>query len=86
MEKQDRKDWGIAPDIEVKLRSDELREMLSVQRDNDVLVQANRHEGGMALKRHTAEETLAADPQLAIAVLTVRTKLIENSAVASSAY
>jgi carboxyl-terminal processing protease len=76
-EKQGNKDWGVAPHIEIELRSDELREMLLIQRDNDVLVQAERNQTRPTPNRHTDEETLRADPQLAIAVLMLKTKLIE---------
>lgn len=37
---------------------------------------------GRELKKHTIEETLTADPQLAIGVLIVKTKLIQTSALA----
>jgi len=78
VEKQGGTDWGVGPDVQIELTSDELRKTLSVQRDNDVLVQADRHEGRESPKKHTIEETLAADPQLAVAVLVVKTKLIQN--------
>jgi len=79
--KQGRKDWGIGPDIRVKLRSDELEKMTSVQRDNNVLVKAGHNNSdALKLKKHSIEETLAADPQLAVAVLTVRCKLIQEQA------
>ncbi len=92
MEKQGRKDWGVGPDIKVKIgsdslmMSDELRKMLSVQRDNDVLVQVDRDEDRESPKKYTIEETLAADPQLAVAVLVIKTKLIqaESPALVSS--
>jgi carboxyl-terminal processing protease len=81
MEKQDRKDWGIGPNIEIELRSDELKKMRDVQRENDVLVQAGHHHSDtLELKKHTLEETLAADPQLAVGILVVRSKLIEEEA------
>jgi carboxyl-terminal processing protease len=78
MKKQGRKDWGVGPDVEVKLRSDELKKMSDVQKDNDVLVKAGHDSGIAPLKKHTAEETLAADPQLAVGVLVVKTKLVED--------
>jgi len=84
MKKEGRKDWGIGPDIEIKLRSDELRKMIDVQRDNDVLVKADHDKGGAALKKHTAEETLASDPQLAVGVLVVKSKLIQAGALVSN--
>jgi carboxyl-terminal processing protease len=77
--KEGGKDWGVGPDIEVKLRSDELRNMFDVQRDNDVLVRAGHDNEAMPLKKHTAEESLSADAQLAVGVLVIRSKLIQTS-------
>ena len=77
MKKERRADWGVGPDIEVTLRSDEVRKMGEVQRDNNVLVQAGRDKGNAVLKKYTAEETLAADPQLAVGVLVIKSKLIQ---------
>jgi carboxyl-terminal processing protease len=71
------KDWGVGPDVKVKLNSNELRAMLTVQRDNDVLVQASRDAHGGSYKKRTLQETLEADPQLAVGLLVVKTKLIE---------
>ncbi|HUW20481.1 MAG TPA: S41 family peptidase [Sedimentisphaerales bacterium] len=79
MKKQGRKDWGIGPDIEMELTGDELKELIDVQRDNDVLVQAN-HDKGAPLKRHTLEETLKSDPQLAVGILVAKSKLIRQEA------
>lgn len=84
VEKQGRTDWGVGPDIEIKLRSDEVRKMLEIQRKNDVLVQADRHDDDETLKKHTVEETLAADPQLAVAVLVVRSRLIQADVLAQA--
>ena len=74
--KQGGEDWGVGPDIEVKLRSDEIKKMFDVQRDNDVLVKADHDKETAPLKKHTAEESLSADPQLAVGLLVVRSKLI----------
>jgi carboxyl-terminal processing protease len=84
MKKLGRTDWGVGPNVEVDLRSDELKEMIDVQRDNDVLVQAGRNGASPELKKHTIEETLASDPELAVGLLIVRTELIkaQTSAVA----
>jgi carboxyl-terminal processing protease len=76
VKEEGRKDWGLAPDIELFLRSDELRELLQVQRDNDVLVQANSEERHGSLKKRTLEEMLAADPQLEVGILVVKSKLV----------
>ena len=82
MEKQGRDDWGIGPDVEVELRSDELKKMIEIQRDNDVLVQANHDYANAKPRKHTAEETLAADPQLEVGLIIIRSKLIQAEAPA----
>jgi hypothetical protein len=76
MKKQGRGDWGIGPDIEVKLRSDERTKMGEVQWDNLVLARAGHDNEAKPLKKHTVEETLATDPQLAVGVLIIKSKLI----------
>jgi len=82
VEKQGQTDWGVGPDVEIDLTSDELKKMLTIQRDNDVLVQADRDEDRASPKKHTLEETLASDPQLAVGVLIIKTKLIQAEAPA----
>ena len=84
MEKQGRKDWGVAPNIDVELRSDELKKMTEVQRDNDVLVKANHDGSNDEFKKHTLEETLASDPQLAVALLVIKSKLIQADILAQA--
>jgi hypothetical protein len=59
--------------------------MSQIQRDNNVLVQAGHDKSDAALKKHTVEETLAADPQLAVGVLVIKSKLIQAGSLASSA-
>ena len=80
MKKLGRTDWGVGVNVEIKLRSDELKEMIDMQRDNDVLVQAGRNGASPELKKHTIEESLASDPQLAVGLLVVKSKLIEARA------
>jgi carboxyl-terminal processing protease len=82
MKKQGREDWGVGPDVEVKLRSDELKKMIEVRRDNDVLVQANHDYVNDKPRKHTVEETLAADPQLEVGLLIVKSKLIQEETLA----
>lgn len=83
VEKEGTKDWGVGPDVDVELTSEELKTMLDVQRDNDVLVQANRDEGKTTVKR-SLEETLKADPQLAVGLLVVKAKLVNTRTVAAT--
>jgi len=80
VEKEGGTDWGVGPDVEVELTSAELREMLDVQRDNDVLVQAGREEHSAKYKKRTVEELLRADPQLAVGLLVVKAKQVEADA------
>jgi carboxyl-terminal processing protease len=79
-EKDNSSDWGIGPDVEVGLRSDELRGMFDVQRDNDVLVKAGHDNAVSPVKKHTIEQTIEADPQLATAILVIKSKLIREQA------
>jgi len=75
MKKEDRKDWGIAPDVEVKIRSNEIKEMIDIQRHNDVLARTDHEVNGGVTERHALAETLQADPQLSIGLLVVQSKL-----------
>jgi carboxyl-terminal processing protease len=82
MEKQGRKDWGVAPNVDVELRSDELKKMTEVQRNNDVLVKADHNGTNDGFNKHTIKETLAADPQLAVGLLVIKSKLIQTDILA----
>jgi len=79
VKKKGRDDWGVAPDLKVELTSDEFKEMIRVQRNNDVLVGAGHDIESRPLKKYSVEETLASDPQLAVALLIARTKLIQQA-------
>jgi hypothetical protein len=76
-EKEKTNDWGIGPNVELSLTSDEMMKMFDMQRDNDVLVKAG-HNGVSPLKKHTLDETKAADAQLAVGILVIKTKLVEQ--------
>jgi hypothetical protein len=80
--KEGRDDWGIGPDIELKLTIEELRKMLKVQRDNDVLVKEDHEQQeDEPLTKHSIEDTLAADPQLAIALLAAKAQLVQKNSL-----
>jgi len=83
MKKLGRTDWGVAPDVKIELRSDEVRKMIDIQRDNDVLVQANHDNSNGEVKKHSVADTLKSDPQLAVGLLVAQSKLIEARAVAA---
>ena len=82
--KEGRRDWGVGPDVRVDLISDELQKMIEVQRDNDVLFQADHEMTDDAVKKHSIEETLAADRQLAVGLLVIKSKLIQEQVVAKA--
>jgi carboxyl-terminal processing protease len=79
MEKKGRKDWGIAPDVqvEVKPRTEEYQKMIEVQAANEVLAKTDRNGGSKSLKRYSLAETIEADPQLAIGLLVLKSKMIQ---------
>ena len=77
LEKQNRKDWGITPDVEVKLSFNEKKEMINVQNANEVLVKADHNDKSEPVKRYSRKETIEADPQLAVALMIIKAKMIK---------
>ena len=77
VEKKGRKDWGIAPDVEVKLRTDEHRKVNEVHGANEVLARTDRNGVSKSVKRYSQAETLDADPQLATGLLVLKAKMIQ---------
>ena len=75
-EKDKTGDSGVAPNVPVELRSDELRKMFDIQRDNDVLVKAGHDKTAAPVKKHTLEETIEADPQLETGIMVIKSKLV----------
>jgi len=84
MKKQNREDWGVGPNIEVDLSSEEIKEMIDAQRANDVLVKADHDNTNDVVKKYTFEEILAADRQLAVGLLVVRSKIIQAETLAKA--
>ncbi len=78
MEKLGRKDWGIMPNVLIELTGEEIKKMIDIQRDNDVLASASHDDSKSKLERHGLTETLQADPQLDVAILVAKAKLIES--------
>lgn len=71
--------WGILPDVNVKLRSDERQKMASVQKANcrgrpTCLPRSTT----LGYHRFSSQETIDADPQLAIGLLVLKSKMIES--------
>ena len=78
IEKLGRKDWGIAPDVEVNLLSNETKKMIDIQRDNDILFRGDHKENADETKRHALSEAIDGDPQLATGIMVVRSKLLSQ--------
>lgn len=55
--------------------SNELRAMVDIQRDNDVLFRADHEQDGEAPGRHSLTKTLLSDPQLATGLMIAQAKL-----------
>jgi carboxyl-terminal processing protease len=80
--------WGVLPDVNVKLRSDELRKMANVQKANESAVKDHLNnvllrgittkDEALNVLRFSSRETIDADPQLAIGLLVLKAKMIES--------
>jgi carboxyl-terminal processing protease len=70
-------DWGVLPDVNVKLRSDELRKMTKMQRANELAVKGGLN-GVPNVQKFSSRETIDADPQLATGILVLWSKMIES--------
>ncbi len=80
MEKLERDDWGIAPDVEVKieLRTKEGQKMLKTQNANEILAKADHDEVLNPVKRFSLQETIDSDPQLAVSLLILKSKIVQS--------
>jgi len=75
--KIDDEDWGVTPDVNIELRSDELRKINEMQRANESAVNGslNRTVKG---QKFSSRETIDADPQLATGILVLKSKIIKS--------
>ncbi len=69
--------WGVLPDVSVKLRSDELQKMAKMQRVNESAVKGY-YNNAPNVQRFSSRETIDADPQLATGILVLKSKMIES--------
>jgi carboxyl-terminal processing protease len=70
-------DWGLTPDVQVSLRNDERRKMADVHKTNGLMVKEN-DDNYSDVQRFSSRETIDADPQLAIGLLILKSKMIES--------
>jgi carboxyl-terminal processing protease len=71
------KNWGISPNVNVELRSNELQEITSVQKANELVETVGQEDVLNCMKRYSSQETVDADPQLAIGLLVLKSKMIQ---------
>lgn len=85
MAKKAHKDnWGIMPDIEIKLNTEEYKKLVNMQKSNEALRSNSNHVSG-GMKCHSNQDTINADPQLAIGLLILKGKIAHiNHAVAQN--
>jgi len=77
IEKTSRKDWGISPNVNVELLSNELQNIADVQKANELLIKADHNNASSKINRYSNQETIDADPQLAIGLLVLKSKMIQ---------
>ena len=70
-------DWGVLPDVNVKLRSDEMRKVAKIQRTNESTVNGRLNHTAKVQKL-SSRETIDSDPQLATGILVLKSKMIES--------
>ena len=72
-----RTDWGILPNVNVELQSNELQEIAKVQKANEFVVTIGKEDPLNSMNRYSNQETIDADPQLAIGLLVLKSKMIQ---------
>ncbi len=78
MENAGRTDWGILPSVNVELQSNELQEIAKVQRLNESVVTTGRDDAVGDVNRYSSQETIDSDPQMAIGLLVLKSKMIQT--------
>ena len=69
--------WGVLPDVNVKVRSDELKKVAKMQRANELAVKCGL-KNAPNVQRFSSRETIDADPQLATGMLVLKSKMIKS--------
>jgi len=78
MENAGRTDWGILPSVNVELQSSELQEIDKVRRLNESVVTIGRDDTAEDMDRYSSRETIDSDPQMAIGLLVLKSKMIQT--------
>jgi C-terminal processing protease CtpA/Prc len=82
-EKIGQTDWGITPDVEIELLSSEQRRLFRQQRTNDILSKSDVADtndpnlpGQNVVQKDFLAETIQIDPQLAMGLIVLKSKII----------
>jgi len=76
VERGNPKNWGIMPDVKVELTGDEQKTVAQIRRSNAALTKNGRENTSTPIKRYSSRETIDADPQLAIGLLVLKSKML----------
>ena len=71
--------WGVKPDVRVELTSDEFKQAMDIQRANTTLASTERADDQAPVKRYSNQQTIDADPQLAVGLLVLKSKMLETT-------
>ncbi|MHC4114229.1 MAG: S41 family peptidase [Planctomycetota bacterium] len=74
--KPDAENWGILPDVNVKLQSDELCQIAKVRKANEFIINVSHNNASCKVTRYSSKETINTDSQLAIGLLVLKSKMI----------
>ena len=77
MEKLGRTDWGILPNVNVELRSDELQKIANMQKTNESVLTIGKDDTLSRMNQYSNQERIDADLQLAIGLLVLKSKMIQ---------
>jgi len=77
LEKINKKDCGVFPNVTVELRSNELQDMGYMQKANRLLIKGGHNDVYSKINQYSNQETLGTDPQLAIGLLVLKSKMIQ---------
>jgi len=71
--------WGIIPDIQVELTKDERKTIAQIRRSNAALTRGVPGNGSTAKRKSSSSEAIDADPQLAVGLLVLKSKMLRAS-------
>jgi carboxyl-terminal processing protease len=72
----DAENWGILPDVNVKLQSDELCQTAKVHKANEFIINVSHNNASCKATQYSSKKTINTDPQLAIGLLVLKSKMI----------